>query len=335
VSAGRVLRIAWPGLADSVLRLAGRGENVRLPAAEWLIARGRSRSAGKSGWRDWALDGAQLGDDVLERFPAGPCAIAAVSGSVPPGTWARADPVHLLTAIDHLQLAAPVPLPLDTAESAALLATLNDHLAGTGFALHAGADGGWLCECPAGLEFAAVEPSQAVGGNLRELLPTGRDASRVRALVNELQMVLHEHPVNEQRAARGLPAVNSVWLWGVGMDGHPRDRATGSLLTDDQWLKGLWRRHGGRVRPLDEFVAALEQESGDVRVALAQTVASTDEPGTLRQLDQDILAPARAMLAAARVSRVSLHSGRLVLDVPASARWACWRRPRPIAEVLA
>ena len=38
----------------------------------------------------------------------------------------------------------------------------------------------------------------------------------MRRLMTELQMLLHEHPVNEARAARGVPTVNAVWLWGGG-----------------------------------------------------------------------------------------------------------------------
>ena len=159
----------------------------------------------------------------------------------------------------------------------------------------------------------------------------------MRALVNELQMLLHEHPVNEQRAAHGQPTVNSVWLWGAGASadagGRSRAHAEGVLVTDDPWLAGIWRWHGGRVRPPDEFVAALDEGSDDLRVALTRTCSA--DPAMLRQLDDDILAPARSRLAASPVSRVSLHAGRLVADVTARARWTFWRRTRPLPEVLA
>lgn len=324
-----------PGLADSVAWLAAQGEGVRLPATEWLVARGRARPSELTGWRDWLLAGAGLGDDVLERFPAGPCASVTGHGQPAAGPWARAEPVHLLTALDHLQLAAPVPLPLEATESAELLATLNDHLAGTGFRLHATTDGSWLCACPAGLDCATVEPSTAVGRNLREWLPTGRDASRVRALVNELQMLLHEHPVNEQRATRGLPAVNSVWLWGVGVAGTPAAAAKGVLVTDDAWLAGLWRLHGGRVRPVGEFAEVLAEEGGDVRVGCGPMIAGAAAADVLRSIEERVLAPARAALAATGADRVLLHAGRQSFDVTPGARWAFWRRPRPLAEVLA
>jgi len=330
-----VLRIAVPGLADSVAWLAAQGEGVRLPATEWLVARGRAQPSEVTGWRAWLLAGAGLGDHVLERFPAGPCASVTGHGQPAAGTWARAEPAHLLTALDHLQLAAPVPLPLEAAESVELLATMNDHLAGTGFKLRATEDGGWLCACPAGLDCATVEPALAVGHNLREWLPTGRDASRVRSLVNELQMLLHEHPVNERRAARGLPAVNSVWLWGVGDAGTSAAAAEGVLVTDDAWLAGLWRLHGGRVRSRGEFAEVLAEESADVRVGFGPMIAGAAAADVLRSIEEQVLAPARTALAATRASCVLLHAGRLSFDVTPGARWAFWRRPRPLAEVLA
>jgi hypothetical protein len=243
--------------------------------------------------------------------------------------------VHLLTALDHLQLAAPVPLPLDATESADLLATLNDHLAGSGFALHPLPGSSWLCECPPGLEFTADEPSLAVGQNLRELLPTGRDAGKVRALVNELQMLLHEHPVNERRLTRGQLPVNSVWLWGAGTANQPGATTPELLLTDDPWLAALWHLHGGRVQSPDVLAATLEKESIDVRVALAPMMSVHRVREDLRWIERVILAPARAALTAGRVSRVALHAGRDVFEVSAGARWAVWRRARPLAEVLA
>ncbi|MCM2313011.1 MAG: hypothetical protein NDI84_16585, partial [Steroidobacteraceae bacterium] len=305
----RVLRVAIPGLPEAIAGLAGQGEVPRLPAAEWLLARGRAAEATVDDWRSWLLAGAGLGDDALMRFPPGPCAIAAAEGRLIDGTWARAEPVHLLTAIDHLQLAAPVPLPLDATESAALLETLNAHLSGSGFALRARDDSGWLCACPAALECTTVEPAQAVGRNLRDLLPSGRDAVRIRALVNELQMLLHDHPVNERRADSGRPVVNSVWLWGVGSASTPSGTVRGVLVTDDDWLAALWRLHGGCVEPLSALTAALGEATGEVRVAARAVIHRSASPESLQALEARVFAPVRAALTAATVSRVWLRAG--------------------------
>jgi hypothetical protein len=241
--------------------------------------------------------------------------------------------VHLLTALDHLQLSAPVPLPLEASESGPLLETLNAHLARTGFELRALADGGWLCRCPDGLECETVDPCNALGRNLRELLPSGRDAVRVRSLVNELQMLLHEHPVNERRALRGLPPVNSVWLWGMGTTREPTAAVQGDLLTDDAWLAALWQRHRGRVRPVAELGDALREGGADLRVAAVAGRDGRPAADALQALEANVFAPVREALAASQVSRVSLCAGDRVIDLAPSARWAFWRRVQPLAQV--
>lgn len=334
MSRGRDVRIALPGLADSLASLAAEHAALRLPAAEWLLARGREDVGAARDWRDWLLAGAGLGDDVLRRFPAGPSSVPGDAVAQAGQTWARIEPVHLLIAIDHLQLAPPVPLPLESSESSLLLETLNAHLAGTGFELRALADGGWLCRCPDGIECGTVDPLDAFGRNLRELLPSGRDAVRVRSLVNELQMLLHEHPVNERRAARGLPPVNSVWPWGIGTVREPAAAVTGDLLTDDAWLAALWRRHGGRVHPVAGLEQVLADGTADVRVATVAAYAGRSAAGALQDLEASVFAPVRAALAASRVGRVSLHAGRRILELTPAVRWAFWRRARPLAEVM-
>ena len=335
MSTGREVRIAIPGLADSIARLAEQGAGLRLPAAEWLLARGRPAAIVAPDWRDWLLAGAGLAADVLLRFPAGPASVPVVFAGGGPLTWSRAEPVHLLTAIDHLQLAAPVPLLLDPAETHALLESINAHLAGTGFELHAHPDGGWLCRCPESLECGTVDPLAAIGRNLRDVLPTGRDAVRVRALVNELQMLLHEHPVNERRAARGLPSVNSVWLWGIGAARDPGGRATGELLSDDAWLTGLWRRHDGEARPTASLAEVLAGAGPDLRVASLAATDGREAAVALRALETEIFAPLRAAFVESRVDRVSLHTGSQVVGLTPAARWAFWRRSRPLAAMPA
>jgi len=333
--AATTLRIAVPSLDPS---LAGRSESglpaSRLAAAEWLVARGERTPEPPASWRQWLLDDAGLGEDLLERFPAGPCTHAAWMGRPACGTWACAAPVHLLTAIDHLQLAAPVPLPLEAEESAALLASLDAHLAGTGFRLHSPSGRGWLCECPPDLVCTAVEPVTAVGRNLREMLPNGRDAARVRGLVNELQMLLHEHPANERRTLRGAPAMNSLWLWGFGTTVEPRAQAQGALLTDDAWLAGLWRLHGGEVGSPDELADFLRPGRAVVRVALAPTSGDENLRDQWAALDRLLLAPARAALVDGVVECLSLHTGRAAFEVRRHARWRLWRRSRPLGEIL-
>jgi hypothetical protein len=47
-------------------------------------------------------------------------------------------------------------------------------------------------------------------------LPRQQQAQPLRKLQNELQMLLYAHPLNDDRAARGLLPVNSFWVSGTG-----------------------------------------------------------------------------------------------------------------------
>ena len=47
-------------------------------------------------------------------------------------------------------------------------------------------------------------------------MPSATQAGALLRLQNEMQMLFYTHPVNDQRAAQGLPPVNSFWLSGTG-----------------------------------------------------------------------------------------------------------------------
>jgi hypothetical protein len=327
------LRIAVPWLGEAVTANERSDSHIRLPAAEWLFARGRLGATGRP-WREWLLEGTSLGPGTLGRFPAGPCTYAASTGDRPRGTWARAEPVHLIAALDHLELAAPAPLPLERDESAMLRESLDEILQGTGYRLHPVGERAWLCECPAGLECTAAEPREAIGRDLRQWLPGGRDARQVQARVNELQMVLHEHPVNEQRAARGFPAVNSVWLWGFGVAGEASGAPAAALVTDDDWLAGVWQLHGGRAWGVAEFGELISNASPSLCVGLAVAPEQGQETAALERIEQFVFAPARKALERGALRGLSLLAGGVTVDVAARDRWRRWRAARPLREVL-
>lgn len=328
------LRVALPGLVAAVSACTGHEALPRLPAAEWLLARADRTPARSAEWRAWLLEAVGAGTGVLQRFPAGPCTGLAWSGRVPEGTWACAAPVHLLAGLDHLQLATPVPLPVTSDEEAALLATLNDHVEGTGFRLRACDGRGWLLACPAGLECTASEPAAAIGCNLRERLPGGREAARVRAMVNDWQMLLHEHPVNVARESRGLPTVNSVWPWGFGAATAPTGTVRGLLITDDAWLTGLWRLHGGEVRPLATLGPSLEAGTGRILVGIAPRLDGMDADAELHWLERAVFGPLQSALRAGRLERVELLVGDAVFALRATGRLRFWRRTRPLGQLL-
>lgn len=303
---------------------------MRLPALEWLLARARRTERAVS-WRQWLLEPCQLGEDVLLRLPAGPCAHVAMHGVLPSGTWACARPVHLLTGLDHLQL-APARLEIEATDAAILLAGINRHLDGMGYRFHGGRDGDWLLECDRALACTTVEPAEAAGRNLRELMPGGPDGARVRSLMNELQMLLHEHPVNQQRERLGMPVVNSLWLWGFGAALRPAPVSLPPLYTDDPWLEGVWLAHGAAARPLAEF-AQTAHAGGKALLGWASTPAA-DADACLQQAESACMAPAQVALRNGRTAGIDLLVGEGAYALGRRGRLAFWKRSRPAAEVL-
>jgi len=161
------------------------------------------------------------------------------------------------------------------------------------------------------------------------------------ALLNEVQMVLHEHPVNEAREARGEPAVNSVWLWGGG---RAPDKAQGpwhSVSAGDPVARGLARLAAIRARDLPASADAwLDRSPEDGRHlvvldALRAPLALSDATGFARRLEdleRTWFAPLLSALRAGRIGMVSVHvpeAGSSFEAIRGDLR-RFWRRPKPL-----
>lgn len=131
--------------------------------------------------------------------------------------WGLLTPVHWRVGTDAVHLADPRALELDEATSRTLLDAVRPLFESEGFTLAWGAPLRWYASHPtlAALPTASLE--RVIGRNVDRWLPAQREARLVRRLQNEVQMLLHTHPINGQREAAGLPAVNSFWLSGCGI----------------------------------------------------------------------------------------------------------------------
>lgn len=89
-------------------------------------------------------------------------------------------------------------------------------------------------------------PDHALGTDLRESITL---SGWWLKLFNECQVALHGLPANAERAARGLPPVNTLWLHGAGPRPTPT-RAWASVHSDDPLLLGLARLAGMARAPI-------------------------------------------------------------------------------------
>ena len=158
----------------------------------------------------------------------------------------RADPVHLRADIDDLVLFDASDIELSTDDAVALARTVNDALGPHGPSIDAAHPHRWYVAPDAPARIATTPLSRAAGGRVSEALPRGPDAARWHRWMNEVQMALHECPVNVERERRGAAPVNSVWVWGAGSLPPAGDAPApfARVWTDDALLRGLARHCG-------------------------------------------------------------------------------------------
>jgi hypothetical protein len=219
-----------PHLFPSIRLLEIATQDLRLPALETVLTRGSRQAFSDEGSEAAVCQ--TLGIEQQQDWPLAPVTLQADGGD--PGTdyWLRADPVHLGVMRDRIVLADSQALELDQAEADALAASIHGHF-GDSFSPLALQPRRWYLNLPQAPQISTTPLTCATGRDIDPLLPRGHDASRFRALLNELQMLLHDHPVNLLREARGQLPVNSLWLWGGGVLPEVRPPGTLKVATDD------------------------------------------------------------------------------------------------------
>jgi hypothetical protein len=130
------------------------------------------------------------------------------------GYWLCADPVHL--QLQHSQVVLQPDVGCTAAEAVALCAALNAHFRDDGVAFHAPHPQRWYIRAEDPSEAAMTPLRVAAWRDVKAYQPQGGDAMRWQRVANEIQMLLHGHPINQAREVQGLPAINSLWLWGGG-----------------------------------------------------------------------------------------------------------------------
>jgi hypothetical protein len=198
----------------------------------------------------------------------------------------------------------------------------------------------WYLRFPQAPRLTTTPLSVAAGRDIEPLLPQGNDAMQFRARLNELQMLLHEHPVNQAREARGDLPANSLWLWGGGC--LPAARAMPvPVYARNVEAQALGAFCGARVQALPAHLDTQLLESDGIFLldALSPSGQYGDAYGwreALRELERDWFVPLGGALR-----RIGPNGLRLLdpvngvaLHLHASDAWRLWRRPRRLTALL-
>lgn len=167
---------------------------------------------------------------------------------VQPFQWLRADPVWLQPDLSTARLMAWGNLGLSADDAAALIAPLKPLFGEFGYALESREPEAWTVQCPRETRLPNFpHPLAALGDDAFPYLPEGPDARRWRSLMGEAQVLMHQHPVNTERARRGLPPANSLWFWGAGALPDRVEGPSGHVATADPELAAYARAAGATI----------------------------------------------------------------------------------------
>ena len=320
------------------------------PALETLLTRGRQTSQAPQ-----SLE-ATLAD--LFGHPEGaPYAAFRLLGEtessieIEEKSWLIADPVHLRFHQDRLILADGASLAISPAEAHALADGLNAHFADLG-RFHVSAADRWYLhladETGDGPLHRYVAPplSTVAGRSVEHLLPELMHERAVRTLLNEIQTVLHAHPVNQRRVDEGRLPINSLWLCGHGRMPPRRETDFDGVWTLNTLARGLARASGVRTHPLPDAAerffdhAAPDTAHLIVLENLANPVQFENGAAyrdAIESIEVRWFAPLRKALLKGQLKTLHIEAttvyAKLGWQCRRNEQWKFWKKPRPLADL--
>jgi hypothetical protein len=279
------------------------------PLRAWL-ARADRLPAGGSGY----LGG--LGDHfpgVDATVPAAAITRQFLAGDAGGGLWLSADPAWVQPDMNGVRLLACGQMQLDMDAAQAFAEVLRPVFDEAGMQLEISTPDRWHLRLPPDTslpDFAA--PEQALGEDLAQHLPQGAQGRRWRVLLNDIQVLLHQHPLNAQRQACGWAPINSLWLWGGGRLPTLSSQLSG-VVSDDLLLRAIAARAGIplQARTLETVTAAPANWLIDLQDLPASAIATQWWPTLQSVLSQ-------------RAVRLHFASGERWQRRPWH-RWRFWR----------
>lgn len=327
-----VPELIWPEPSDQFT--LGK---LAAPGFEWLIARAQLNRQPRLPF-ETAL-GKLFG---LEAAPFG--ALRLLGENHAPareGHWLCADPVHLRFHQERIILADAGAFELDDAEAQSITSALNQEFADIG-QFHIASAKRWYLKLNVAVNHP-VEPISAVAGRRVDGELTGSALPLTRWL-NEVQMFLHGHPVNQQREAEGKPAINSLWLWGGGKLDEAQCAASHSVIYSDNLLaSGIAKASAIPLHAKPASLAELLKQPGESPLVVFDQLLSDilyeNSEGwrdDFAALETNWFQPLKNALGK-QVDRITLIAptvyGELHYTINASERWKFWKTASPVQAI--
>ena len=266
----------------------------------------------------------QFGVKKQADWPLAPLALMGEGEEQKLGHWFLAHPVHFVLQRDFFTLGDAVRLSTDEVKS--LVVDLSQHFAQDGLRFIPSQSGEFFyLHVDDDVEVTTFLLSEAMGRDVGKHMPQGKHGMKFQALLNEVQMLLHDHPINQVREQKGLLAVNSLWLSGGGSVKEMKKLVQPpafKFFANDALSAGLAQWANIACQPLALDFSSIE--NGDAVLVLDNQNA----------LDTTWFAP---LLKALKVGSIKtlrchfdVHGMTFTLQLKPRDTWKFWRKASPI-----
>jgi len=175
-----------------------------------------------------------------------------------------AELTHMAPSRDGAALLTANTLDITDAHSQALFEVAQEAFEDAGLAMDYRAPALWRVRWPEPIALSCASPALVAASSVNDWWPQETAARPWRRLVNTLQMLWHEHPVNQDRARAGLAPINSLWLYGGARAGQlARPLPDDTRIHDALYAPALAQDWGG-------WLAALAHLEAEVFAPLAE-----------------------------------------------------------------
>lgn len=261
--------------------------------------------------------------------------------------WIRADPVHLRIEQNHIMLADSQAFPITEEEAKVLTQDLNHNLADYGCALLPLRPDRWYLQLSKIPDMQTYTLGQVTCRNINNFLPSGIDSSIWHKSFNEIQMLLHEHPINLARESRGELIINSVWLWGGGKSPQSIQSPYTHVWSDDDFVRTLALVSNTKYAklPVDTDEWLMTQPQGNHLVVLDSLRGKAKYRNaygwreTLAAMEKNWFSPLYAALKQGKINQLTItalnETSAQNFTLTRSNLWKFWLMTNPISSYSA
>lgn len=224
-------------------------------------------------------------------------------------------PVNMQLQRDTFSL-APVP-PLEIQDYETLSKLFNDYFKQDNIVfLPSASKQYWFLSLAQPIKASTHLVQTGLQQDAQHFQPDGDDASILRRIMNEAQMLLHEHPINQQRVAEHLPEINSLWISGGGALIKQTSQQSVAIGGHGTFVKGM---SAWLDQPILPDLQTVLQSRVEEAVLFYEHNAQLDWAYLFQQVKRGNIKQLQLYLPDAHLTR---HTVLNTLDC-----WKFWRKP--------